>query len=108
MPRFCCDCGNALPEGAAFCPGCGERIEATGSHSPTGYTKRRNEWELVQGTVAIIFGIIGGAFAYKLHDAATTAGLEVIDFVGILLGVLFVTVGLVQVIVYLVRVTKHS
>jgi len=63
---YCASCGKSIPDGSAFCPGCGK--SATGIPSQTKSTKPLELLWKIFGAVVIIFGALF-LFAYISSNA---------------------------------------
>ncbi len=74
---YCQHCGNELPYGATFCPGCGKRTESNHSYdSGSSYTSTAPAYDrapkepstAIPFVLGLLFGVIGVIIAVLIYN----------------------------------------
>ena len=85
---FCKNCGNAIDEGAAFCPKCGTATQenaapAAAPAAPAAPAKKKKKkWLIIAAVVVLLFAILGGGSSSSSSGGSSSKGKEEKKLVG--------------------------
>lgn len=80
---FCSECGNAVDEGVAFCPGCGAKIEEAQTVSTVSISNPK-----VEKTMEPKNGFFASLFDFSFSRFITTKIIKVLYGIGVVVAVL--------------------